>query len=141
MEKYCFQESVTNGVVDWKLFICRSNEKLHKTLHFICQFKTPQNSAKIYQDFYFSVYATSILFVAATILVFASIKELRATVHGKNLLCLLIAVLITYVSFPLSYHGWVKDIRNISDVILTAGIYATFFWSTVLNFDVWWIFR
>lgn len=35
---YCFKESIDSDKIDWKLFICQSNQGLHKILHFIRKF-------------------------------------------------------------------------------------------------------
>lgn len=39
-DSYCFENDESNEEVEWKLFICTSDESLFVALHFVCKFKS-----------------------------------------------------------------------------------------------------
>lgn len=54
---------------------------------------------------------------------------------------LLSSVLLFYISCPLSFHAWVEEITNMTDIVLLIGIFSSFLWLSTLTFDIWWSFR
>lgn len=90
---------------------------------------------------YFSIYSISLIFLVATIFIFAYAKENRESVQGKIIIGLLISVLITYISFLLSYHRRVEIVAEITDVTVVIGMLSSVLWLGVLNFDISWSIR
>lgn len=91
--------------------------------------------------FFFSVFAVSFIFLAATIFILSFIKEIRSTVHGKSMIFLLVIVLITYISFPLSYHEWIEVATELTEITVLSGLLSSVCWTNVLLFDIWWMVR
>ena len=85
----------------------------------------------------------SIFFLSATIFIFGFIKELRATTYGKSILCLLTAVVVSFVSFPFIIHRWIDTLeaRKNSVIISFFATIISGFWLNVLSFDIWWKIR
>lgn len=97
----------------------------------------------IYHCFsFFAVIAIAVLFLAATVFVYAYFKELRNNVNGKALLCFLVPLLVTYMFIPTKSLD--KDyyyIHILTSSFIICSLVVSFLWMNIFIFDIWWIFR
>lgn len=85
-----------------------------------------------------SVMFVSVGFIAATIVVYIWLPELR-NLHGKCLLCYMICLAIGYVGLACVQLQLVDGPPLCEPVgyIIYAGFLSAFFWSSVIGFDLW----
>lgn len=86
----------------------------------------------------------SIPFLLITLLVYALIRELRATIHGKSLICYVFGLTVGY-TFMAMFQ--LSDINNYYLTLCTTfgfiayfSFTSSFFWLNVISFDIWWTF-
>jgi hypothetical protein len=83
-----------------------------------------------------SVLTATVAFLSATILIFATAKELRDSTYGKIVLCMLSSLMITFVSFPFAVHRWFGASRSVAEYVSVIGMILTGLWLFALTFDV-----
>ena len=81
------------------------------------------------------------MFTFLSIFVLVYIKELRTTVHGKILLCLLPNMLITFFLFSSSFDEWIDMTNSFREIITMFAFYSSLLWLNILTFDSWWSIR
>lgn len=83
----------------------------------------------------------SLVFLLATLFVYAYFKELR-TVADKSFLCFISALTVTYAAFPYrTFYDWSDFASQYSMWLFFVGFSCAFLWLNVLIFDIWWTFR
>lgn len=86
----------------------------------------------------------SIPFLVATLLVYALIKELRATLNGKSLMCYVLGLIVAYTFLATVQLNGATQIAPIPCKMFGFTIYFalmfSFFWLNVISFDIWWTF-
>lgn len=87
-----------------------------------------------------SVMIISVLFLLATVLVYAFLGELKS-VADKSFLCFVAALTLTYASYPLLVFNFDDFEEMISSWIFFIGLFCSLLWLNVLVFDIWWTFR
>lgn len=87
----------------------------------------------------------SIPFLLITLLVYAFIRELRATIHGKSLICYVFGLTVGYTLMAVFQFSDINS-NNYFTLCTTFGFIAyfsfisSFFWLNVISFDIWWTF-
>jgi hypothetical protein len=69
------------------------------------------------------------------------VKELRTSVHGRNLIGLLSSVVLTFLLFSSSYSEWIEMVEYSHQMSEFFMFLASLLWLTVLTFDAWWSIR
>lgn len=88
------------------------NQMKNFTNFFTSYVKFEKNCGSFYKILmicFSAVYWILLLLLAATISIFIFIENFRTSVHGKNIIYMLISILITYNVFPFSHHGWIQE--------------------------------
>jgi hypothetical protein len=90
-----------------------------------------------------SVIPISVLFVFAVIFVLTSNTKVRKSTNGKIIIALLTSLLLTFIAFGFAFYHWVDERYVVLGAALVEvfGLYLTAFWSIVLSFDIWVVFR
>ncbi|KAK8725056.1 hypothetical protein OTU49_011043 [Cherax quadricarinatus] len=86
----------------------------------------------------------SCVFLAITLLIYVSVPELHAKVHGKCLVSHVSALLLAYVS--LVTVQWSTGLMPLAACKVMASVIhfsfmAAFFWLNVMCFDIWWTLK
>lgn len=110
--------------IDWNLLVC-----------FIEADKQPENIRFTILPICMLI---SVIFIAATLLVYAFVPKLR-NLNGKCLICYLVALAVGY-----SILAWLQFIGEVYGPVCTTlalfsyfTLIASFLWLNVLNFDNW----
>lgn len=86
----------------------------------------------------------SIPFLVATLLVYALIKELRATLNGKSLMCYVLGLIVAYTflaTVQLNGDNRINDgLCKFLGFTIYFALMFSFFWLNVISFDIWWTF-
>ncbi|XP_055619911.1 G-protein coupled receptor Mth2-like isoform X3 [Toxorhynchites rutilus septentrionalis] len=81
----------------------------------------------------------SIPFLVATLLIYACIPDLR-NIHGKSLICYVLALTIAYVVLLLINFNIAIIPCNVQGYVLYFSVLVSFFWLNVMCFDIFWTF-
>lgn len=93
---------------------------------------------------YPALLAVSCVFLAVTLLVYVSVPELHAKVHGKCLVSHVTALLLAYLCLIIvqSTSGNLPDAAcKIMASLTHVSFLAAFFWLNVMCFDIWWTLK
>ncbi|KAK4301847.1 hypothetical protein Pmani_026038 [Petrolisthes manimaculis] len=86
----------------------------------------------------------SCIFLAITLLVYVSVPELHAKVHGKCLVSHVTALLLAYLSLIIVQRttDTMPDVAcKVMASITHISFLAAFFWLNVMCFDIWWTLK
>ena len=139
-KKIRFEEETESNAVKWKLRICYTGVEFQKFLRYFCKTYNFNLNLKRLRIF-IPAQPISSLFMFLSIFVLVYVKELRTTVHGKILLCLLPNMLIAFSLFSSSFDEWIDMTSYSQETIAISAFYSSLLWLNVLTFDNWWSIR
>lgn len=86
----------------------------------------------------------SVPFLLATFLVYLLIRELRATLHGKSLICYVLCLTVGYsfLSAIQFNNGSPMNEKICISIgfIIYGSFLSSFLWLMIISFDIWWTF-
>lgn len=86
----------------------------------------------------------SIPFLLITFLVYLFIRELRATLHGKSLMCYVLCLTVGYTFLSaIQFNDGAPVSVGICETIaftIYGSFLASFLWLMIISFDIWWTF-
>jgi len=117
---YCLDKSERSSKTGWDLSVCRNNRKIEEII-------------------YIGTSVMSSIFLLATILVYAFVRELR-TVSGICTIFFVTGLLVTQLSTALIHVGLHRYYETLN-FIAGFGVLFSFLWMNILSFDIYWTFR
>lgn len=87
----------------------------------------------------------SILFLLATFLIYACIRELRK-LHGKAVMCYVFSLILVYLNIASArmYNSEIFKLKLLCEIVgymAYASTLSCFLWLNVMSFDIWSTFR
>ncbi|XP_071552181.1 uncharacterized protein [Panulirus ornatus] len=133
-DRYCLDKFLLGDVVHTLPLVCFQEDSASASA-----------ACTAVQSFVYPVLlAVSCVFLAITLLIYVSVPELHAKVHGKCLVSHMSALLLAYVS--LITVQWASGLMPLAACKIMASVthfsfLAAFFWLNVMCFDIWWTLK